>query len=51
MDPCIPKNTRERRYGSYATTLTPSAALNVCISELRAAQRGLLATDPLNSDS
>lgn len=39
MDPCIPKNTRERRYGSYAMTLTTSAALNVCISELRAPSR------------
>lgn len=49
MDPCVPKNTRERRYGSYAMTLTPFAALNVCISELSAAQRGHIITDPLNS--
>lgn len=49
MDQCIPKNTLERRYGSYATTLTPFAALNVCISELSATQRGRLVTDLLNS--
>lgn len=49
MDQCIPKNTLERRYGSYATTLTPFTALNLCISELSAAQWGRLVTDLLNS--
>lgn len=48
MDLCIPRNTRECRYGSYATSLAPSAALNACISELSAARRGHLLSDLLN---